>query len=256
VQLRSARRQFHGTFFLRNRPELDLMCAFCNSLANGSTLSLTVLACSNGAEVYSILWAIRRARPDLRIAVKAIDISPEILEIAKKGVYSTRTDERIGSAIFERLTAEEVQALFDKEGDWFRIKPWLKEGIHWATADATDPELPARFGDQDIVVANRFLCHMRPPEAEKCLRNIARLVKPGGYLFASGVDLDVRTKIAMELGCKPVRTLLEEIHEGDPSLRRDWPWKYWGLEPLAKNRLDWAFRYASVFQLNEPADTH
>jgi hypothetical protein len=91
---------------------------------------------------------------------------------------------------------------------------------------------------------------MQPPQAEACLRNVARLVKPGGHLFVSGIDLEVRTKVAIELGWTPVRMLLEEIHEGDPSLRGDWPWRYWGLEPLAKNRRDWSVRYASVFQLN------
>jgi hypothetical protein len=32
------------------------------------------------------------------------------------------------------------------------------------------------LGLQDIVIANRFLCHMEPRDAERCLRNIARLV--------------------------------------------------------------------------------
>jgi SAM-dependent methyltransferase len=196
---------------------------------------------------------LRSVRPDLRVIVNAIDISSEILEIAKRGAYSLATDERIGSPIFERLTAHETQSMFDKEGSCFRIKSWIKDDISWQVADATDPQLSARFGEQDMVVANRFLCHMRPHEAERCLRNIGSLVKPGGYLFVSGVDLDVRMRVATELGWTPVRQLLEEIHDGDSSLRRDWPWKYWGLEPLTKARSDWVVRYASVFQLNRPA---
>ena len=107
------------------------------------------------------------------------------------------------------------------------------------------------LGPQDMVVANRFLCHMEPVNAERCLRIIARLVKPGGYLFVSGLDLDVRTKVAREMGWKPVTGLIREIHEGDASLRRDWPLEYWGLEPFQDNRPDWRIRYASVFQLGE-----
>jgi 2-polyprenyl-3-methyl-5-hydroxy-6-metoxy-1,4-benzoquinol methylase len=79
-------------------------------------------------------------------------------------------------------------------------------------------------------VANRFLCHMEPAAAERCLRNIARLVKPGGYLFVSGVDLDVRTRVARGMGWKPVMDLIREIHEGDPSSRDGWPVDYTGLE--------------------------
>ena len=77
---------------------------------------------------------------------------------------------------------------------------------------------------------------MAPADAEKCLRNIARLVGPGGYLFVSGVDLEVRTKVALDLGWKPVAELMAEIHDGDPSVRADWPLQWWGLEPLDRRR--------------------
>jgi SAM-dependent methyltransferase len=253
VKLRAARQQYHGTFFLRNRPELELIRVLLNQQAEGSTLRISVLACSNGAEVYSFLWTIRSARPDLKVIVNAVDISDEIVEIAEKGVYPFRGHERVDSPIFERLTEEEMQALFDKEKDQVAIKSWIKEGIRWQVADAGDPELAKRLGRQDIVVANRFLCHMSPPDAEKCLRSLASLVAPGGYLFVSGIDLDIRTKVAIDLGWTPVPDLLEEIHNGDPSVRRDWPWRYWGLEPLNPNRRDWKLRYASVFQLDKGA---
>ncbi len=130
-----------------------------------------------------------------------------------------------------------------------RVKPRFREGITWLLGDAGDPGLIDALGLQDIVVANRFLCHMYPKQAEECLRNIARLVKPSGYLFVSGVDLSVRSKVARELGWRPVMELIREIHEGDPSLRRDWPLQYWGLEPLDQRRKDWKMRYSSVFQL-------
>jgi len=76
-------------------------------------------------------------------------------------------------------------------------------------------------------------------------------VKRGGLLFVTGVDLDVRAKVARDLGWQPVLELIEEIHEGDPSVRRDWPWAWWGLEPLNKERADWQMRYATAFQLNK-----
>jgi SAM-dependent methyltransferase len=249
VRLRAKRTHYHGTFFLRNRPELELMRALSNQRAEGFKLRITVLACSNGAEVYSIVWTIRSARPDLKLDVHAIDISNEILEIAKRGAYSLGENPLVYAPILERLTEEEMAALFDREKNQVRIKPWITEGIHWHVGDAGDPDLAKRLGPQDIVVANKFLCHMAPPDAERCLRNMAHLVSPGGYLFVSGIDLDVRTKVAVDLGWTPVLDQLEEIHNGDPSVRRDWPWKYWGLEPFDSKRCDWRTRYAEVFQL-------
>jgi len=265
------RKQYFATFFLRNRAELNLMQRLLDQKHDGSRLDLTVLACSKGAEVYSMAWAIRSARPDLQLKITAVDISQEIVDFAAKGVYSLDNSDALASldeeaakgrgevswntsrdqnaSIFGCLSEEEIGAMFELRGNQANIKSWLKEGITWISADANDPKLSAVIGPQDIVVANRFLCHMEPSDAERCLQNLARLIKQGGYLFVSGIDLDVRTRVALEMGWMPVTHLLRDIHEGDASIRDGWPLEYWGLEPLDDQRNDWQTRYASVFQI-------
>lgn len=249
IRLVTTRQQYFGTFFLRNRPALELMRRLAEEKAEGSTLRIAVLACSIGAEVYSILWTLRSARPDLKVLLCAVDISEEILSFAEKGIYTSKTSELVGSSIFERLTAHEREQMFDLEGQKASIKPWLREGIAWRHGDASSPELISALGRQDVVVANNFLCHMQPAAAENCLRNIARLVDREGYLFVSGVDLDVRTKVARDLRWRPIPELLEQIHDGDASLRAGWPWCCWGLEPLDRRTPNWQLRYAAVFQI-------
>ena len=243
------RRMHLGTFFLRNRPELELIGRLSRSKGKDRAVKVAILGPSNGAEVYSVAWAVRSAHPEVELRMEAVDVSAEVVEAGQKGVYRVGRSELVDEPIFDRMTAKEMEEMFDRNDDSLRVKPWIKEGIGWRVGDAADPGLAAALGPQDIVVANRFLCHMRPLEAEECLRNIARLVAPGGHLFVSGVDLDLRTKMATALGWKPVPDLLEEIHEGDPSLRASWPHRYWGLEPIDKGRPDWIIRYASVFQL-------
>jgi chemotaxis methyl-accepting protein methylase len=250
-----------------------LICRILDAKPSGSIVNISVLACSKGAEVYSIVWAVRSARPDLQLRIHAIDISQEIVEFAEQGVYSfanvdpevppnstsasgasdlvRRTIVDQGAPIFGRLTDAELREMFNIEGDVVTVRPWLREGITWLSGDAGDPELTSRLGLQDIVVANRFLCHMQPSDAETCLRNIAPIVRPGGHIFVSGIDLDVRTKVARSLGWKPVKELMREIHDGDSSLREGWPVGYWALEPFRDDRPDWEFRYASVFQVGE-----
>jgi SAM-dependent methyltransferase len=251
VRLGATRKQNFGTLFLRNRPQLELIRRLSDRKGNGSPIRISVMACSKGAEVYSILWTIRPVRPDLKVIMHAVDISKEVLEFAQKGIYSLRTHEFSNAPIFERVTEEEMENIFDKDGDKVKIKSWIKDGVIWHLGDAGDPEIVNVIGSQDMVIANNFLCHMDPADAEKCLRNIARLVKPGGYLFVSGIDLDVRTNVAHDLGWKPVIDLMEEVHNGDPVMRVDWPWKYWGLEPFDKRRYDWKIRYASAFQIGK-----
>jgi chemotaxis methyl-accepting protein methylase len=249
VRLLSARQQYFGTFFLRNRPMLELMRRLAEEKAEGSTLRIAVVGCSIGAEVYSILWTIRSARPDLKVLMCALDISKEILDLAQTGIYTPDTSGIVGSSIFERLTPHEMEQIFDLEGDEARVKSWLREGITWQLGDVSSPELVHVLGPQDIVVANNFLCHMEPPVAENCLRNIAGLMGRGGYLFVSGVDLEIRAKVAHELGWQPISEMLEQIHDGDPSVCRGWPWSWWGLEPLNRRRQDWRMRYAAAFQV-------
>jgi chemotaxis methyl-accepting protein methylase len=274
VRLHADRKQYFATFFLRNRPEMELMRRLVDQRPPGSRLDMTILACSKGAEVYSMMWVIRSARPDLQLNMHAVDISQEIADFAANGVYLldspdevTRAEEEAakrrgevswntfrdqGAAwMFERMSKDEIDGMFEVEGNRASVRPWLKQGITWLCADAGDSKLREAIGLQDIVMANRFLCHMKPPEALSCLRNIGRLVKPGGYLFVSGLDLDVRTTVALEMGWKPVTDLIREIHEGDDSIRSAWPMDYWGLEPFDDRRPDFQIRYASVYQVGE-----
>jgi SAM-dependent methyltransferase/mannose-6-phosphate isomerase-like protein (cupin superfamily) len=251
ARIRGGRAQAFSTFFLRNRPELELIRRLLDGKTTADTLRVAVLGCSTGAEAYSVAWRIRSARPDLKLVLHAVDISRQAVEFAQAGVYSL-TDSQLSSApIFERMTEAEKEEFFQRDGngDVVTVKSWIREGISWHVGDVGEQEISDTLGAQDIVIANNFLCHMDASEAERCLRNAARLVRPHGYLFVSGIDLDVRTKVACELGWKPVQELLEEIHEGDPVLRRDWPCHYAGLEPLNKKRPDWRTRYAAAFQL-------
>jgi len=117
--------------------------------------------------------------------------------------------------------------------------------------DACAPNLDKFLGKQDLVLANRFLCHMQPEQASAGLRNITRLVAPGGHLFVSGVDLPVRQSVFRQSRFVPLTDCIAAIHYGDPVLTEGWPWYTWGLEPLDKTRADWIARYAMVYRNDE-----
>lgn len=271
TRMQGVRAQAFNTHFLRNRPELELMQRLVSGKKRGATLKVAVLGCSTGAEVYSVAWAIRTARPDLQLEMHGVDVSGEAVELARRGVYPLNAkmvlkgvrdcmaagrwrvaqpgSGLVSSEIFDRLTSSERALFFDFRDDTATIKDWLRQGINWHVADVREPLILDSIGLQDIVVASNFLCHMENSEAEQCLRNIARLVDSQGHLFVSGIDLEVREKAALELGWEPVAELLEEIHDGDPCLRDIWPFDYAGLEPMNKKRKDWKVRYAAAFHL-------
>lgn len=267
------RKQNHSTFFFRNRPELELIGRLAERKPQGSELRIAVVGCSKGAEVYSIVWSIRSQRRDLRLTVNAVDIAQDVVEFAKEGSYSLDSPDQLegtdGShsatheqtlwhthrdqfrnSIFERVSEKEMQAMFEIDGRTAKIQPWLKQGVNWWCGDAGDPELKSLIGRHDIVVANRFLCHMHRFPAERILLNLESLVIPGGHIFVSGVDVDVRAKAAMDRKWVPVQELMKEIHDGDPSIREGWPLQYWSKEPFRPEREDAMFRYASAFQIS------
>jgi chemotaxis methyl-accepting protein methylase len=112
-----------------------------------------------------------------------LDIDRDTLEFAKAGVYSLRAaDEEsdIGhpssdpggdiaaktargqppsSSVFERMSSVEIDTLLEREGEFVRVRPQFRNAIDWRLGDAGDPNLVASLGSQDLVVANRFLCH-------------------------------------------------------------------------------------------------
>ena len=240
---------FLPRFFVENRPKLELIRRLADTKKIGDTLRVAVVGCNVDGEAYSIAWQILSKRPDLRLFLHAVDVSKPAVERAKRGVYSLTASNWAGAPTFECMTPAEIDELFDREGAVARVKSWIREGVNWQLGSAADVKALELLGPQDLVIANNFLCYLGAADAERYLRDIARLLRPDGYLFVSGIDLDIRTKVARDLGWMPLQELLEEIHDRDLSLRRDWPWHYSGLEPLNKRKPDWVVRYATAFRL-------
>ena len=67
VRMHAERKQWFGTFFLRNRAELELLRRVITQKPCASSLNKLMLACSKGADVYSMVWTIRSVRPDLQL---------------------------------------------------------------------------------------------------------------------------------------------------------------------------------------------
>jgi chemotaxis methyl-accepting protein methylase len=81
---------------------------FSDQMRKQSGLNITVLACSIGAEVYSIVWTLRSGQPGLKMALNAVDISKEALEFGENGVYPLGggglTDEKIFARVIQLLS--------------------------------------------------------------------------------------------------------------------------------------------------------
>jgi CheR methyltransferase-like protein len=58
-----------GTYtrFFRNVPQLELLRDLALEMPREKPLKILVLGCSTGAELYSVLWMLRRVRPEQRV---------------------------------------------------------------------------------------------------------------------------------------------------------------------------------------------
>jgi hypothetical protein len=245
IHSRACRIQARGgacyTRFFRNVPQLELIRDLVLQTPPGVPVKIASIGCSTGAELYSALWLIRRARPTQAIQALGIDRAEDCIQAASRGVYPFRVVEVAGMA------QTGYEGLLTKEGKTLVVQDWIKEAVTWAVDDACSSDLVARFGLHDVVLANNFLFAMSPELADACLRNLTRLVAPKGYLVVSGVDLDLRSRVLGELGFRPVTTRCEEIHTAE-DVHAAWPLRFWGLEPIDRTRPDWPARYATVFR--------
>ncbi|WP_246249314.1 CheR family methyltransferase [Chelativorans alearense] len=250
--------QSHYTKFLRNPPLLEVLADSMSAIPQGSVVKLSSIGCSTGAELYSALYVLREARPDLRILACGADISAAAVEVAKKGIY--RSDiPAVQDSLYEagrpEVTKEEIEVLGGilqrQPNGMFLVRDRLREGIRWIVADACDGQLTEELGPQDVVMANNVLGAMPDAVAEECLRNIMGMVRPGGYLVVEGIDLDLKTDILKDSGFLPVLDRMDEIWRADTS-KRGWPWFRWGLEPVDRNLPGWELRYSVIFRRSGP----
>jgi chemotaxis protein methyltransferase CheR len=235
----AGRHQTNSTRFLRNVPLLELLRDIVLKIPDGVTLRVFVMGCSTGAELYSLLWYLRDARPDLRISAIGADVIDGFVAKASSGVYSPEDQELLW------LSNPVLESLFDHVDGTLRVKDWVRKDVHWTSADAMDPNLLDELGLTDFLLANNFLGAMPDEAAEACMENLLRLVSPGGYFVFNG-DLDVKTRFAKKHALVAVDERIDAIHFGDP-LRLGWPWSYFASEPIDKRRSDWQIRYSVVF---------
>ncbi|UNK48701.1 hypothetical protein MNR01_13240 [Lysobacter sp. S4-A87] len=249
------RSQSHYTWFLRNPPQLALAAdLICSARPERTSLRVMSVGCSVGAELYSLLWLVRKTQPDISIDARGIDIVHDAIASARQATYRLEAPSSSGGTLWVdgknvlSTSSDAVDEIFDLcPNGAYRVKDTIRAGTSWHVDDAADPGLSDRHGLQDAVLACNFLGPMGPQLAERCLRNLANLLVPGGYLILDGIDLDLKARVVKDIGLLPITEDAQCIHESDPT-KQDWPWTRWSLEPFDESRADWPYRYATIFQ--------
>ena len=138
-------------------------------------------ACSSGQEPYSLSMIIEESArgsfpvSNMNIEIVATDLSSEILEQAKSGVYDRLS-------ITRGLSNERLKLFFDKiDEDQWKAKPSINSRINFRPLNLQDSY--ATMGKFDVVFCRNVLIYFSPDLKKDILTRIHGALKPGGSLF-------------------------------------------------------------------------
>jgi len=142
-------------------------------------------ASSSGQECYSISMTIKKAQkqrqlnPGFRFEILGTDLSPRVLEHAKKARYC-------GLSAIRGLTEEQTNTFFSRDGDCIRVLPEYRAGVHFRQINLTKPfDTVGRF---DLVFCRNVLIYFSAEMKRNIIERIARLLNPGGYLLLGSTE--------------------------------------------------------------------
>ena len=241
------------TCFLRAPAQLRLLTgAILDFIHHEGRLDITLLACSNGAETYTIASALRKTHPDLDFHIHASDLHQSMIERAKAAEYSR--DEVLHSVY---MTEEFLQDTFLTRGDGYVVRPELRDYVSFSQANLLDGEtLRAKFGQSPLVIAQNVLFHLTPEDTAIAFDNLVSLMAPRGVLLIEGMQLDLRVEFTTKYGLSPFTQDLRQIYEETRVHTPPHWWRvYWGTEPFLFFRKNRARRYGTAFKRGEDSSS-
>lgn len=153
-------------------------------------------ACSTGAEPYTIAMVLddfTGDNPQRDYAILATDLSTDVLQTARRGIYSADMVAPVPPELRERY----VMTPLDAHRREVRIHPALRSKVGFARLNLMDPSYG--IGDpMHIIFCRNVLIYFDKPTQHRVLSRLIDCLGPGGYLFighsetVSGFDLPIR----------------------------------------------------------------
>ena len=139
-------------------------------------------ACSSGQEPYSLTIVLREMAAKLagwRFEILATDISNEMLEKSKAGIYSQFEVQR-------GLPVTYLVKYFTQMGDKWKIDPSLREIIQFREFNLLHDT--AGLGQFDVVFCRNVLIYFDNATKAAILERIAKVMPTDGFLYLGGAE--------------------------------------------------------------------
>jgi len=170
----------HFTFLMEHAlPEI--VKRFKTGTAN--RISLWSAACSRGHEPYTVAmtlheFARQHPRLSLTFSVLATDISTQVLDVAKKAVYSHDEIEPVPIELRKRYILRSK----NRKKDMVRIAPELRKIVQFRWINLISSKLEIRE-PMDIIFCRNVMIYFDRTTQEKLIEKLCGYLKPKGYLF-------------------------------------------------------------------------
>lgn len=175
------------TFFFRDKLPFEhfrdvILPALLATRGKHQRIRIWCAAASTGQEPYSLAMMLNemgRWLDDVRIEILATDISTEVLEKAKSGIYSQFEVQR-------GLPIQMLVKYFTKVGEMWQISPEIRAMVQFRPFNLLHDF--SRFGTFDFVMCRNVLIYLDQPTKTDILNRIARVTAADGYLVLGAAE--------------------------------------------------------------------
>jgi chemotaxis protein methyltransferase CheR len=140
-------------------------------------------ASSSGQEAYSLAITLQEALPlGWSYEILGSDISTEMIKRAEAGEYSQVEVNR-------GLPATQLVQYFDRVGAHWRVAPSLRRNVTFKLMNLTAPLPP--LAPFDVIFLRNVLIYFDVATKKAVLHNVARLLRPDGWLFLGAAETTI-----------------------------------------------------------------
>jgi len=175
------------SFFFRDNRPFDqfknlVLPHFLEARATGKHIRIWSAACSSGQEPYTLAMMLKEEAARLagwKIDIVATDLSTEILDKAKEGLYSQFEVQR-------GLPITLLMKYFAQEGEKWRISEEIRNMVTYKPFNLL--ENADTLGTFDIVFCRNVLIYFDQETKGQVLSRIAKIMPQDGYLYLGGAE--------------------------------------------------------------------
>jgi len=187
------------TFFFRDKVPFEhfrdtVMPALIVSHAKRRRIRIWCSAAASGQEPYSLAMLLREMNAKLagfKIEILATDLSNEMLEKAKAGIYSQFEVQR-------GLPIQQLVKYFSQVGEAWQIAPEIRAMVSFRPLNLLHDF--GHLGSFDLIFCRNVLIYFDQPTKIGVLDRLARVLEPDGFLVLGAAE----TVIGLTAAFKPM----------------------------------------------------